>query len=55
MKKITIIVKGGLVQEVFFNDPTVEIEVIDLDVDDANELEYDQEVAMLCKTTTKIY
>lgn len=55
MKKISIIVKDGLIQEVFSNDPEVDIEIIDLDADDALELEYDQEVAMLSKTATKIY
>jgi hypothetical protein len=55
MKKISIIVKDGLIQEVFSNDPEVDIEIIDLDADDALELEYDQEVAMLNKTATKIY
>jgi hypothetical protein len=55
MKKISIIIKDGLIQEVFSNDPEVDIEIIDLDADDALELEYDQEVAMLNKTATKIY
>ena len=55
MKKISIIIKDGLIQEVFSNDPAVDIEIIDLDADDALELEYDQEVAMLNKTATKIY
>ena len=55
MKKISIIVKDGLVQEVFSEDPSVDIEIIDLDAEDALKLEYDYEVAMLRKTTTKIY
>ena len=57
MKKVSIIVKDGLVQEVFSEDPNVDIEIIDLDADDAVELEYDQAVAMLRNrsTVTKIY
>jgi hypothetical protein len=55
MKKISIIVKDGLIQEVFSNDSEVDIEIIDLDADNALELEYDQEVAMLSKTAAKIY
>lgn len=49
-KMVHIIVKDGLVQEVFSEDAN-----IDMDSDEALELEYDVAVAMLRKTTTKIY
>ena len=56
MKKlVSIIVKDGLVQEVFSEDPNIDIEIIDMDSDEALDLEYDQAVAMLRKTTTKLY
>ena len=56
MKKLVcIVVKDGLVQEVFSEDPTIDIEIIDMDSEDALDLEYDQAVAMLRKTTTKVY
>jgi hypothetical protein len=54
-KLVSIIVKDGLVQEVFSEDPRIDIEIIDMDSDDALELEYDQAVAMLKKTATKVY
>jgi hypothetical protein len=54
-KKISIIVKDGLVQEVFSEDPNIDIEIIDMDDEDALVLEYDQAVAMLKKTATQIY
>jgi hypothetical protein len=54
-KLVSIIVKDGLVQEVFSEDPAIDIEIIDMDSDDALELEYDQAVAMLRKTAKKIY
>lgn len=54
-KLVSIIVKDGLVQEVFSEDPAVDIEIIDMDSDEALELEYDQAVAMLRKTAKKIY
>jgi hypothetical protein len=52
---VSIIVKDGLVQEVFSEDPAIDIEIIDMDSADALELEYDQAVAMLRKTAEKIY
>lgn len=55
MKKISIIVKDGLVQEVFSSDPEVDIVIIDLDADEVLELECDQVIAMLSETTHKIY
>ena len=55
MKKVSIVVKDGLVQEVFSEDPNIDIEIIDMDADDALELEYDRAVAMLRKTTKQIY
>ncbi len=55
MIKVSIVVEGGLVQEVFSEDPNIDVEIIDMDAEDALELEYDQAVAMLRKTTKQIY
>lgn len=56
MKKlVSIVVKDGLVQEVFSEDSNIDVEIIDMDSDDALGLEYDQAVAILRKTTTKVY
>ena len=52
---VSIIVKDGLVQAVFSENPDIDIEIIDLDSDEALELEYDQAVAMLSKTAKQIY
>ena len=54
-KMVHIVVEDGLVQEVFSEDANIDIELIDMDSDEALELEYDVAVAMLRKTTTKIY
>lgn len=54
-KTIHIVVKDGLVQEVFAENVDVDIVLYDLDGDDAVELEYDVAIAMLRKTTKKVY
>jgi hypothetical protein len=52
---IHIVVHGGLIQEVFAENVDVEVVLYDLDGDDANERELDMDVAMLRKTTKKVY
>lgn len=36
--RVVIIVEGGLVQEVYSDDAKTDLEIIDLDTDDADEL-----------------
>ena len=56
MKTVHIIVKDGLVQEVFTDrDIDIEVALYDLDADDALENKLDVDVAMLRKTAKKIY
>jgi uncharacterized Rossmann fold enzyme len=54
-KMVHIIVKDGLVQEVFAENVDVDVVLYDLDGDDAVELEHDIAIAMLRKTTKKVY
>lgn len=52
---VHIVVKDGLVQEVFAENVDIEVVLYDLDGDDAVELEHDIAIAMLRKTTKKVY
>ena len=55
MKTVHIIVKDGLVQEVYA-DRDLDIEVVLLDLDDnTNERELDIDIAMLKKTAKQVY
>lgn len=54
-KTVHVVVKDGLVQEVFAENVDVDIVLYDLDGDDAVELEYDVAIAMLRKTAKKVY
>jgi hypothetical protein len=54
-KTVHIVVKDGLVQEVFAENVDVDVVLYDMDCEDAVEFEYDAAVAMLRKTAKKVY